>query len=89
MITVFLLLCQIQGGELVHCSPPHAVTGHRYSQVQWQSEWKSWDECIKEADRRNGRSAPPRGGVEGRQGWRFFCYPTNAVEGKPSPAPAR
>jgi hypothetical protein len=85
MIKIFLLLCQIQGGEITHCSPPHAIKGHMYSQVNWQSEWASWDACIAEANRRN----TPRQRVEGRQGWRFFCYATNAGEGQPSPATHR
>jgi len=66
---VFLLMCQMQAGELVHCTPPAAVTGHRYSQVVWRAEQPSWEACLAEAARRNGVKR-----VGYASDWRFFCY---------------
>jgi hypothetical protein len=84
-IKIFLLLCQIQGGELAHCSPPtgqmNAITpsGWKPPGPTWQTEWSTWEGCAGEASRRNSH---PRQGTN----WAFMCYAVPATDIKAAPA---
>jgi hypothetical protein len=79
---ILLLLCQIANGEITHCSPPHAVKGHMYSQVIWQSEQPSWEACMAEANKRNAKTDRAAYAAD----WKFFCYPVTPDAPPPMPA---
>jgi hypothetical protein len=82
-IKIFLLLCQIQGGELTHCSPPHQgqslhkTAGWQPPGPTWQVRWETWDSCAQEASRKNALAYDRRYG--GGSGWAFMCYASDAV----------
>ena len=74
-IKIFLLLCQIQGGELGHCSPPHQglITGPGWQPPgpTWQVDWPTWNACIDESVRKNAFARRSR---YGSGDWAFLCY---------------
>ena len=80
MMQIFLLLCQIQGGEITQCSPPSGmmqpltVAGWKPPGPTWQIEWPTWGACIAEARRKNLRVSVGQG-----ESWAFMCYATGTV----------
>jgi hypothetical protein len=82
-IKIFLLLCQIQGGELMHCSPPSGVM-QKFTPTwtppgpTWQINWPTWESCLEEAARKN---APAKQGTN----WAFMCYASAGPELKVVP----